>query len=257
MNGFGFNPFGNFAGGLPAGPAFGPSIGGFSGGPMGVPGYSPYGFGMPTFGGGFSPGPVGGFTGTPATPPGSGGPVNPSLNPAGSSGGVGASGSLAPSGTGTSPRDQYGAALNPGVGSPWGQAPGMPSMTPGSYNPWMSQLGPQGAMSMMQNSPFTGYFNQMAAAGAPGIGPMNAYSLLQGVNSYGGLQERLGAYRNMYNDMWTARQQAAENGGGGSGPSAEQAAGGVGLGALALGSPYAIPAAGAAWVGKKIWDWLS
>lgn len=147
-------------------------------------------------------------------------------------------------------RDQYGAVVprpQDQPQSPWTSNGGAPGYSPGAYNPWMQQLGPQGAMGMLNSSPFTGYFNNMAFnnVGPPNYDP----NTLNQMQSYAGLARHLAGASRYYN---TAPPQT--QGSGSSGPSPGMAGVGAGLAGLAMGNPYTLPIAGAVAGGKALWD---
>ena len=257
----------SLAGGMSANPfnfypqlaGFQPGLGYGSGASAGPgPSVPPGSMGPPTSPGGFL---AGGLPGGPSLG-GSGGGVwgggnvtpGPAITAAGGSGGANAPTLANPENVG---RDQWGRRIP----TDWARSPigegYQPTPNPGgnAMNPWAYGMDAQGALAQ---SPWTGYFNQMAQGGVPGMPAMNSYSLPQGWDR-AGISERVGAYRQAYADQAAARaadQEAAARSG-------ERAAGtgavAGGLGAAAGLTPWTAAAAGvgagAGWLGNRFGWW--
>lgn len=149
------------------------------------------------------------------------------------------------------PQHQPQPTFQPGGGS------GMPSQWPG-LNPWAQEFGAGNTMATLAHgNPYAGFFNAMAGNTTPMYyGDPNQ---MNQTASYGGIAQHIAnaravaAAQSKANDP---RANSSQGGGLPGGISPGGAAAGVGLGALALGNPYAIPLAGAAAGGAALWNWL-
>lgn len=189
---------------------------------MGSPGaYSPLNFGFSPAGPNGPPTTAGGFQNDPTPPPSSG-------RGQGNMGGFRGQFGIREPVNLSNGRDLYGAVAPQPQDqpvNPWSGNAGPSGYGPGGYNPWMSNLGAQGAMGMVNYSPFTGYFNNMAFnnVGPPNYDP----NTLNQTQSYAGLARHLQGATNHYDPFG---QRASSQGGGGGGYDAARGAAGAGAG---------------------------